>query len=86
MPIYVWIKVTPDGRPTKIACEPYDDIDTLQRKIKEQLSPKFDQVPRDEIIVRDASSKHPFLVDAPAPNISSGIPTFSMFDCIHIPV
>jgi hypothetical protein len=93
MPIYLWIKITPDGRPTKIACEPEDDVDTLQKRIKEQLSPKFDQVPRDEIIVKDAnnviidpgvgissygqslgsSSKHPFLVDAPAPNTSSGI-------------
>jgi hypothetical protein len=56
MPMYVWIKVTPDGQPTKITCEPDDDIDILKRNIKEQLSPKFDQVARDEIIVRDANN------------------------------
>jgi hypothetical protein len=44
MPIYVLIKLTPDGRPTKITCEPEDGIDTLQRKVKELLSPDFDEV------------------------------------------
>jgi hypothetical protein len=57
MSIHVWIKVTPNGRPTKIACEPDDDIDTLQRKIKEQLSSKFGHVDCDEIIVRDANGE-----------------------------
>jgi hypothetical protein len=45
----------PDGRPTKITCESDDDIDTLQRRMKEQLSPEFDQVARHKIIVRDAN-------------------------------
>jgi hypothetical protein len=106
MPIHVWIKVTPNGQQTEIICEPDDNIDRLKIKIKEQLSPDFDQVARHKIIVRDAigaiidpgveissyaqslgsSSKHPLLVDAPAPNTSPGIPTFFMFDCIPIPV
>jgi hypothetical protein len=55
MPIYVWIKVTHDGQPTEIICEPDDNIDRLKIKIKQQLSPDFDQVDRDEIIVRDAT-------------------------------
>jgi hypothetical protein len=93
MPIYVWVKVTPDGQPTEITCESDDNIDRLKIKIKEQLSPDFDQVARYRIIIRDANnviidpgigissygqslgynSKYPFLVDAPAPNTSSGI-------------
>jgi hypothetical protein len=45
----------PDGRPTQIICESDDNIDTLQRRIKEQLSPEFDQMARHKIIVRDAN-------------------------------
>jgi hypothetical protein len=45
----------PDGQPTEIICESDDNINRLKIKIKEQLSPKFDQVFRDEIIVRDAN-------------------------------
>jgi hypothetical protein len=95
MPIYVWIKVMPNRQPTEIICEPDDNINRLKIKIKDQLSPDFDQVARHRIIIRDAdgviidpgvgissygetlgySSKHPFLVDAPALNTSSGKPS-----------
>jgi hypothetical protein len=67
MAIYVWIKVMPDGRPTQIICESDDNIDTLQRKIKDQLSSKFGHVDRDEIIVRHANGE---IID-PGTEISS---------------
>jgi hypothetical protein len=57
MATYVWIKVLPDGQPALIYCEPGDLIAILKIKIKEQLSPKFDHVARDEIIIRDANSR-----------------------------
>jgi hypothetical protein len=56
MPIYVWIKVTPNGQPTKIACEPDDiDIPVLKRRIKEQLSLDFESKSGDNcsLIFRD---------------------------------
>jgi hypothetical protein len=55
MTLYVWIKVMPDSQPTKITCDPNDDIDTLKRRMKEQLPHEFDEVDRHKIIVRDAN-------------------------------
>jgi hypothetical protein len=48
----VWVKVG-DSQEHKIRCELSDDIANLKEKIKINLSPKFDQVPVDNIIIRD---------------------------------
>jgi hypothetical protein len=50
----IWIKIISGGQPTQISCEPNDNIDTLKRKTKEQLSSKFERVDRDEIFIKDA--------------------------------
>jgi hypothetical protein len=56
MSISVWVKIGPDGRPTKIICEREDDLDTFQKKIKKQLTPTFNNVSQDKIIVRDTNN------------------------------
>ena len=83
----IWVKVIPDSQTTEIICESDENINRLKIKIKGLLSTKFDQVSRDEIIVRDANGaiirpsylvtsryydETPFFVDAPAPTPSTG--------------
>jgi hypothetical protein len=51
----VWVKVG-DSQETIIHCNTNDVIDKLKENIKNKLSPKFDSVPTDDIIIRDKNN------------------------------
>ena len=50
----MWVKY--QSEPVKSVCNPNEDVDDLLRKIKQDLSPRFDAVPIDSLFLNDGKT------------------------------